>query len=160
MQPAHAYFCFSLFISLITYLSPRSGTAATKMLPNKKRRCVIYYELINFLLTAHTYLIIPEGHTHTHTHTSTSCRPPSIKIKGWSFQLQRKPFRIRLPTERSAGFIDLPDNLRLNAIKPFTTRITPLPCVFYADLSQTSQPDPSVSKPQLQTLAVTLSLSS
>lgn len=155
MQPARAYFCFSLFISLITYLSPRSGTAATKMLHNKKRRCVINYKLIYSLLTAHTYLIIPEGHTHTHT--STSCRPPSIKIKGWSFQLQRKPFRIRLPTERSAGFIDLPDNLRLNAIKPFTTRITPLPCVFYTDLSHTSWPDPPVSKLQLQTSVVTLS---
>lgn len=68
LQPARAYFCFSLFISLITYLSPRSCTAATKMLHNKKRRCVINYKLIYSLLTAHTYLIIPEGHTHTHTH--------------------------------------------------------------------------------------------
>lgn len=103
-QPASCSFLFSLFICLITTSAAAALQQEEKMLQNKG---------------SGGFFIFQSNYSRgSQTHQPPADHP--IKIKGWSLQQQREPFKSWLPTQLFRGFIDLSNNQWLYAIKPFT----------------------------------------
>lgn len=103
--------CSSLFISLIT-TSAMEAESKGKTCYNIKARVFFIFSSV-----LRPIRLLPRA-----PDTSNPCGP-CYHNQGIKLPTAKNSFLSRLPTEIFTGFIDLPDNQQLYAIKPFTAKI-------------------------------------